>query len=315
MKRVCSVSLGSSRRDHTAVVDFAGTPVELCRTGTDGDFDRALATLADLDGHVDAIGLGGIDLYLRVGDRRYTIRDGERLARAASRTPVVDGSGFKAVLEPDAVATLARRGLVTPASRVLMVSALDRWGMAQAFAELCGQTVFGDLIFNGGIPYPITTLAELEEIGHKVVPGMVKLPFHMLYPTGGRQDEAPDSRFADYYLGADIIAGDWHLIHRYLPERLDGRGVVTNTTTAADVADLAARGVTFVATTTPVYQGRSFGTNVLEAALVAVAGRPPADLGAEDYRAWAARLGLGPTVRYLDRGDEGGERSAGPELP
>ena len=74
-----SVSFGSSRRDAAAEVELLGERVLLERRGTDGDFQRALCLIQELDGKVDAIGLGGIDLYLFAGGRRYAIRDALRL--------------------------------------------------------------------------------------------------------------------------------------------------------------------------------------------------------------------------------------------
>jgi hypothetical protein len=94
-KRVVSVSLGSSRRDSVAEVEVLGEKVVLERRGTDGDFQGAICLIRELDGKVDAIGLGGIDLYLVAGGRRYAIRDAQKLKEAAKKTPVVDGSGLK----------------------------------------------------------------------------------------------------------------------------------------------------------------------------------------------------------------------------
>jgi len=58
-----------------------------------------------------------------------------------------------------------------------------------------------------------------------------------------------------------------------LPARLDGKTIVTNTTTDEDVALLKERGAAYLVTVTPRLDGRSFGTNVMEAALTALAGR------------------------------------------
>ena len=44
-------------------------------------------------------------------------------------------------------------------------------------------------------------------------------------------------------------------------------------TTEADVEKFRATGVRYLITTTPRFQGRSFGTNMMESALVAVAGK------------------------------------------
>lgn len=299
MKKVVSVSLGSSQRDHTARVQFLGQELELSREGTDGDIDRAEARIRELDGKVDAIGLGGLDIYLYAGGVRYVVRDGIRLMEAAKTTPIVDGSSIKNTLERDAVRDLARRGLVDSATRVLMVSAVDRFGMAEAFSELGSPTTFGDLIFAAGIPYPIRTLGELAEIARKILPDMAKLPLAMLYPQGKSQEEATDPKFQRYYDAVDLIAGDWHLIRKYLPSRVDGKAFLTNTTTPTDVALLRERGAKTLITTTPVLGGRSFGTNLMEAAIVALSGERPDEIGEEGFRSWLDRLDLFPTVTPL----------------
>ena len=40
------------------------------RIGTDGDIEKMIAIIKDLDGKVDAFGLGGIDRYIYAVDRR-----------------------------------------------------------------------------------------------------------------------------------------------------------------------------------------------------------------------------------------------------
>jgi len=55
MKRVVSVSLGSSKRDKTSQVEILGQEFEISRVGTDGDTKRFGELVAELDGKVDAI--------------------------------------------------------------------------------------------------------------------------------------------------------------------------------------------------------------------------------------------------------------------
>lgn len=303
MKRVFGVSLGSSSRDHGVQVEMLGEAISLERRGTDGDIERAEDLIREMDGRVDAIGLGGIDVYVYARGERYTIRDGLRLMQAAARTPAVDGSGIKDTLERDTVAHLAGAGLVGAGSRVLMVSAVDRFGMAEALVDLGCDVVFGDLMFSAGIPYPITTLDELADIARRILPEMAKMPFTMLYPTGSQQD-APESRgkFREYYDRAEVIAGDWHYIRKYMPERVDGKLLLTNTTTARDVAELRQRGASCLVTTTPVLNGRSFGTNLIEAMIVALDGRRPEEIGHAGYAGWLRRLELEPSIQMLRGG-------------
>src|SRR5579884_2108365 len=124
MKHVVSVSLGSSSRDHKAEIDFLGEKFTIERIGMDGSLDRAIAKIKELDGTVDAIGLGGIDVYLYAGSDRYALRDGVRLLGAAKETPVVDGSGLKNTLERNAVVFMQHDlGLSLRGVKVLMVSA------------------------------------------------------------------------------------------------------------------------------------------------------------------------------------------------
>jgi len=309
--RVVSVSLGSRRRDHTATVELLGRPVEIARRGVDGDVEAARRAIAELDGRVDAIGLGGVDVYLQVGDERYVLADGERLLRAAVRTPCVDGSGLKQTLEPRAVRWLAGHGPWPLAGRrVLLVSAFDRYGMACALEEIGCEVRYGDLMFHADVPYAIRSLAELERMARRLLREMVKLPIHMLYPTGTQQERPPEPRFLEHFAWAEVVAGDFHLIRRHLPgpEVLAGKAVLTQTTTAEDRAELAARGVRYLFTTTPLLAGRSFGTNALEAALVAVAGRG-APLAAGEYEEMLDAMRYRPEV--IDLAAEGGDPGAG----
>lgn len=293
MKRVVSVSLGSSERDHVAEVELLGERLSLRRIGTDGDLKRARELLQELDGTVDAIGLGGIDVYLKTRTDTYTLRDGMRLMQVVRRTPVVDGSGLKDTLERHCVEWLVRDGRVPLAGRrVLMVCALDRFGMAQALHAAGAELTFGDKIFTLGVDQPITSLDELEEQARKLLPEICKLPISLVYPIGKKQAVIePDSLTTPYYEQAEVLAGDFHFIRRRMPDSLAGKTVLTNTVTARDVDELRKRGVKWLVTTTPELDGRSFGTNVLEAALKALGG---------DYEELIRRLGLQPRVVQLD---------------
>lgn len=301
MKKIVSVSLGSSSRDHRARIELLGETLDIERTGTDGSLARAIEKLHELDGTVDAIGLGGIDVYLYAGSKRFALRDGLRLLEAAKRTPVVDGSGLKNTLEREAVRYL-RDELHVPlaGTKVLMVSALDRFGMAQALVDAGADVLFGDFIFALDLDKPVRGLAEFEALAERYLPDACKLPFQFFYPTGKKQDRPPEPKYPQYYAEADIIAGDFHFMRQFMPERLDGKTVLTNTLTARDVDELRARGVARLVTTTPDFGGRSFGTNVVEAAFLALLGKRWEDVTPADYATMLERVALRP--RVLDLG-------------
>lgn len=301
MKEIVSVSLGSSSRDHEVRVTWFNEPFHIRRIGMDGDLKKALAALEALDGTVDAIGLGGIDVYLYAGDKRYPLRDGVRLMDAVKKTPVVDGSGLKNSLERDVVAHINRFVMPLTGKKVLMVSALDRFGMAKAFWDHGTTMVFGDFIFALGLDKPIHTLTELEEYAEKLLPELGKLPIGFIYPIGKKQEEIPadSANFSRYYHDADIIAGDFHFIRKYLPARLEGKVIVTNTVTPGDIETFRERGVRLLVTTTPALNGRSFGTNVIEAALLAILGKKWDDVTPQDYTQLLRQLDLKPRILNL----------------
>jgi hypothetical protein len=274
-----------------------GEQFDIARIGTDGSLDRAIAKLKELDGTVDAIGLGGIDVYLYAGTDRYALRDGLRLLDAVKETPVVDGSGLKNTLERQAIAYLQTSlGMELRGRRVLMVSALDRFGMAQALVEAGADVIFGDFIFALDLDRPVRGLAEFEEMARRYLPDACKLPFQFFYPTGKKQDRAPQPKYPEYYEDADVIAGDYHFMRQFMPDRLDGKTVLTNTVTANDIDFLRERGIARLVTTTPDFGGRSFGTNVVEAALVAMLGKRWSDVTEDDYLRLLRELDLKPRV-------------------
>jgi len=300
VKKIVSVSLGSSSRDHRAEATFLGEAFDISRVGTDGKLDAAIAMVRDLDGHVDAIGLGGIDVYLYAGRHRYALRDGLRLLEAAKITPIVDGSGLKNTLERQAVGFMqSDLGIDLRGKRVLMVSALDRFGMAQAFVDAGADVLFGDFIFALDKDMPVRGLTEFEELAEKYLPDACKLPFQFFYPTGKKQEKPPEPKYPHYYEQAEIIAGDFHFMRQFMPDQLDGKIVLTNTVTAANVEDLAARGVEMLITSTPEIAGRSFGTNVLEAALLALLGKKWSEVAPADYERLLRELRLEPRVVRL----------------
>lgn len=304
-KRVVSISLGSKKGDFAARTTILGEEFEISRIGTNGDMDEFARLVRELDGKVDAIGLGGIDLYLYApGGKRYTIRDAARLASNAKVTPVVDGSGIKNTLERETFEWLQREGIVDLRTKnVLVVCGVDRFGMAESAAKLAKSVIYGDLMFNVGIPIPIRSYGMLKLLARTFLPLICVLPFKWLYPTGKEQEEITP-RHEKYFRWADVIAGDNKIIGRFMPPpesgALAGKMVVTNTLTPREVENLRARGVKQLVTYTREFDGRTVATNVVEGVLVALAGKRPDEMTSDDYLDLLKKLGWGPTVRRLD---------------
>lgn len=306
MKRVVSVSLGSSKRDKKVEVRFFGERFLIERIGTDGDLRRFAELLQQLDGKVDALCFGGMDIWIRCGKRKYALREPAKLAQLVKQTPVVDGSGLKDTMEREAVLWLQNSGVVNFRNqKVLLVSAIDRFGMAEEFWKLGADLRIGDLAFGLGIPVLIKSQRIYEALGAIFLPLIVQLPISWIYPTGKKQERI-EPKFERFYRWAEVIAGDFLLIRKHLPipnpkspVPLSGKIVLTNTTTKDDVELLRQLGISLLITTTPELDGRTFGTNVMEGVIVTHLQRRPDELTKDDYMRALRDLGWQPTVRKL----------------
>lgn len=305
IKEVVSVSIGSSSRDHEVEIELLGEQFRIRREGHNGDLAKAAARFAELDGTVDAFGMGGIDIYLRADGRKYFFRDAKKLLTGIHKTPIVDGSGLKGPVEGSTVDYLINEcGLTLRGKKVLTCSAVDRWGMTEALQNAGCEQVFGDLIYALDIPILIKRWGTLRAFVRTITPLASQLPFSVLYPTGTSQDKEPkpNQHMEQLYGWADIIAGDWQFVKKFMPMDMSGKWIITNTTTPADVELARSRGVELLVTSTPRLEGRSFGTNVIEATMVALDGAS-GELSPERYRELLDAVGFRPDVLWLQRGD------------
>jgi len=304
MKRILSVSLGSASRDHTTRHVFLGEECELSRRGTNADFEKALAMYREYDGKVDAFGVGGLEFYLGVGTRRYYFREGKRIRAAIQVSKVGDGNGVKGLLVQRAFAALERclneEGKTLKGMKALKTNAVDRYTMAEALVNAGCSPVFGDLMFSLGLPVPVRKLSTVRLLAAILLPVITQLPFKLFYPLGSAQDKEPEPKWTQYYQEATVLAGDFVSVRAHMPDDLSGKIVVTNTTTARNVEELQKRGLHMLVTTTPRLEGRSFGTNVMEATLRALIDKPDSEITGADLLEMIERIPLEPNLEVLN---------------
>ena len=234
-----------------------------------------------------------------LGERQYRISAAHKLIQGVSQTPIVDGSGLKNTLETQVAPTLiATLGPNLASGRVLLTAAIDRFGMTMSFVNQGYDIVYGDLMFALGLPIPLRSFNVFKIVARLLAGPATKLPISVLYPTGDKQDEIIP-KFTKWYEWATVIAGDCHYIKRHMPDDLNGKVIVTNTTTPDDMTLFRQRGVSHILTTTPVLDGRSFGANMMEAALTAVAGKKR-PLTHDELEEMLAQLELTPTLHTLN---------------
>ena len=299
MKRAVSVSLGQSSRDKRVIVTLKGEPIDVERIGTGGDVRKARRLFAELDGTVDVLAVGGIDLYVYLDGRDYPIRAALRMVQDVHQTPLVDGRVLKRTMERRIFELAAPAlGSLPHFHRAFVPFGTDRLGMIEAVSAVTDKVIIGDLMFVFGLPIPVHGLDRFRKLARLLLPAVGYLPMSMLLPPGAT-GETREPKFHWYWREADLIAGDMHYIHKYAPDDLSGKMVITNTTTKENIQTLRERGVREVVTMSPRYEGRSFGANVMEAVLAAYAGkgRP---LTEAELDALVDDLDLRPSVQQLN---------------
>ena len=305
MKKILSISTGSSARDHTTRHVFLGQDCELSRVGTDSDLDKAVQMYRDLDGKVDAFGVGGSEFFLKVGTRRYYFRDIKRIRKAVKISKVGDGNGVKGILEKRAFAALEKHlnekeGRTLNGLPALQTTAVDRYGMGEAMVAAGLDVTFGDFMFSLGMPFAVKKLSTIRLLAAILLPVITQVPYEWLYPLGAAQDKPPQAKWQKYYRQSQVIAGDFLQIRQFMPDDLTGKIIVTNTTTAKNVEELKQRNLHILVTVTPRLEGRSFGTNVMEATLLALMDKPQSEVVETDFVDLIERIPLLPNIEVLN---------------
>ena len=301
MKRAVSISLGSSKRNKSVTVNLLGEEITIERIGTDGDMEAAAQKYKELDGQVDAFGVGGADLGLLVDTKWYPLHSVSKMVRFVEKTPIVDGTGLKITLEGKAAAFLDQQipdYIQEHGRTAFIMTGADRWGLTRSFTDAGYECIFGDLMFSLGIPIAIKSPQQLKTMAALLMPIAGRLPFDWVYPTGEKQEERKP-KHVNLFQWATVTAGDCHYIKRYMPDEMQGKVVVTNTTTPADTELFRKCGVKYLATATPVLEGRSFGTNMMEAALIAISGKERV-LTHDELRELLDQLSFEPQIQELN---------------
>ncbi|EFO80425.1 shikimate/quinate 5-dehydrogenase [Oscillochloris trichoides DG-6] len=309
MKRVLSISLGSSTRDYRFTAIILGQRIEIQRIGTNGNSERAAELIREYDGRVDVIGLGGLTPIFRVGAARYPHQEAIHIASQARRTPVVDGGVIKSTLERWSIAQAARRAPdLFRYKKILLTSGIERYQMAAALAQYDAELRFADPIIHSGLRFlPLPhSLAQLELYAATTLPITALLPYRMIHPIALGQ-EGHDPRAERAFGWAHVIAGDFAFIRRFAPKDLKGKVIVTDDPSPQEIEDLRQRGVVTLVTMHPpltdeggVACPRPFvSSDVLEAVVAAIqeTGRQPNEAEVLDFIAAAH---WGPTIQDLN---------------
>ncbi len=305
-KKIISISLGPSIDNYAFTTRLFGEEFYVQRFGTDGDAPRARQMVAQFDGQADAIGLGGMNITLRVGRRTFVHRYTQHIANGAQSTPVVDGTHLKNTLERWAISQVARKQPELFQHRqIFVLSGVHHYALAQVLRRFTDRIIFGDPIFHLNLPIALNSFRQLERYADWVLPRLCQGPHGRLYPVGpAPQHSTP--RGERYFTAANVIVGDIAYLRRYAPNDLRRKIVVTNSLSTADLERLKEQGAQSVVNLTPAFSDQHplVDLNVIEAMFTSLLDRPATELTDDDYLDLVSRWQHEPQITVLNETPE-----------
>jgi predicted amino acid dehydrogenase len=163
MKKVVTVSLGSSKYDNTFKTHFLGQDFELVRHGADDDMTKAWELMRRNQGEGDAVALGDIGDHYQVGLNSVINKETKRLLNVVTRVPVTSGARLRRLLQVRAIRHVQHElGHYFNNNIVLFLSGMRNYDMAVAMSDYTKNLYFADALFQTGAPAMLHSLDQLE---------------------------------------------------------------------------------------------------------------------------------------------------------
>jgi predicted amino acid dehydrogenase len=297
MKKVVTISLGSSKQDFSFETDFLGQRFQVKRVGANNDTTQAWELMRRHQTTADAIGLGEIGDHWHVGQNTVINKETKRLLNVVTRVPATTGATLRRLLQVRAVRHVQNElGHYFNNNIVLFLNGMRNYDMAVALSDYTPNLQFADALAQTGAPKLLTSLTQLE-----------------LYAKGsewalsGKRGEMLESalsgfknnRIAAAVRDAHLIVGTFHEIKEVgSPANLAGKTVITSAVDDERLAFFKHCKVNLVVDVSPKLFDRVVGVNVIEAMILASLGKPPEEVSDDDFTEILDELAIKPRLLH-----------------
>lgn len=297
MKKVVTVSLGSSDQDFKFETDFLGHRFQIRRLGADDDTTEAWELMRRHQATADAIGLGEIGDHWHVGQSTVANKVTQRLLNVVTRVPATTGARLRRLLQVRAVRFVQHRlGSYFNNARVLFFSGARNWDMAEALSDYTPNLWFADALTQTGVPTLLTSLEQLELFakGRKLV-------------LDGKRGEILEGMLSDFKRSqlasavgrAHVIVGTFAELHEVgSTDNLEGKTVITSAVDDERLKFFTDCKVNLVIDVSPKLFTRVVGTNVIEAMILAALGKSPEEVSDDDFNEIIDELAIEPRLLH-----------------
>ncbi|MBH9579037.1 saccharopine dehydrogenase NADP-binding domain-containing protein [Inhella proteolytica] len=297
MKKVITVTLGSSQQDFSFKTRFLGQDFEVQRLGADDDLTQAWELLRRHQAEADAVGLGEIGDHYQVGLNSVVNKETRRLLNVVTRVPATTGATLRRLLQVRAVRHVQHElGNYFNNNIVLFLSGMRNYDMAVALSEYTKNLNFADALFQTGAPTMLHSLEQLELFAKGtrwVLPGK---PREILEASlSGLKKRKVMSEVER----AHLIVGTFAEIKAVgNADNLNGKTVITSAVDDDRLKFFKQCKVNLVIDVSPKLFDQVVGINVIEAMILAALGKPPEAVSDDDFTEILDELQIAPRLLH-----------------
>ena len=282
MKKVVTVSLGSSKQDFSFETNFLGHRFKVQRLGADDDMGKAWELMRRQQTSADAIGLGEVGDHYLVGQDTRINKVTQRLLNVVTRVPATTGATLRRLLQVRAVRYVQNHlGHYFNNNLVLFLSGMRNYDMAVAMSDYTPNLKFADALAQTGTPTLLGSLTQLELYAKGSDWALSGRPGEMLQAA---LSGFKSKRIAAEVAKSHVIVGTFHELKEVgNASNLAGKTVITSAVDGPRLAFFKDCRVNLVVDVSPQLFERVVGTNVIEAMILAALGKPPESVSDDDF--------------------------------
>ena len=297
MKKVITVTLGSSAKDFEFKTKFLGQEFSVQRLGADRDSSKAWELMRRQQAHADAIALSDMPDHYHVGLRTVINKKSQRLLQVVTRVPVTTGASLRRLLQVRAVRHVQKElGHYFNNNLVLFLSGMRNYDMAVALSDYTKNLSFADPVFHAGSPVLLNSLDQLELFvkGKELLPDAV--PGDFLKSVLGTYK---NKIVANAAAKAHVIVGTFREFQAVADGRnLEGKTLITSAVDDEAFAFFAKNKVNLVVDVSPKLFDRVVGISTITAMILAATGKTEEDLTDHDFEEILHELDIKPRLLH-----------------
>jgi predicted amino acid dehydrogenase len=297
MKKVVTVTLGSSKQDFAFETNFLGHRFSVQRMGADNDTGKAWELLRRQQANADAIGLGEIGDHYQVGLRTVVNKETKRLLNVVTRVPATSGATLRRLLQVRAIRHVQHElGSYFNNNLVLFLSGMRNYDMAVALSDYTRNLSFADALFQTGAPAMLGSLEQLELYAKGSKWALSGKPGEMLEAS---LSSFKRNRVAEAVGKSHVIVGTFAELKAVgNASNLAGKTVITSAVDDERLAFFTKCKVNLVIDVSPKLFDRVVGINTIEAMILAALGKPPEQVSDDDFSEILDELKITPRLLH-----------------